>query len=332
MSSTPFRTAFWSLGLACALTLLLALPNPQNVRLALRDAARPPGASAQLAETQTPRPAPVSPVDDPPSSATGIRIASANPAQPLGIDAPAPPSLSPSVAAITGPTQPAASLAPPMSLPSFAESPSVLAQTAPAPPSPGPWEATGSERNIPVPDPAGLQDRRPETSDKPQLDDPWGPLPAAPLARTARPLPPQNDPATASPPNALSIAEAPPSAEDRSIRPAPDRPDFPPLNPPIHVAAPTPAQELIEFTPAESDGRWNIRFRQVPLETLLTTLGQRAGWNVLIDGELADRCSGEFRDIDPGQAFAVMLKLHRCTVNRRGQSLLVSQKVDARYR
>ena len=69
-----------------------------------------------------------------------------------------------------------------------------------------------------------------------------------------------------------------------------------------------------------------FQFEEAPLSNVFRILGEHAGWTVLVEPSVSGTFSGELRDVSAEQAFAVMLKNHRCQLTRRGTFLLVNRR------
>lgn len=70
-----------------------------------------------------------------------------------------------------------------------------------------------------------------------------------------------------------------------------------------------------------------FQFDEAPLANVFRILGEHAGWTVLVEPTVVGTFSGELPNVSAEQAFAVMLKNHRCQLTRRGTFLLVSRRV-----
>jgi len=288
MFPTPFRAAFWALGLAFTMTMVLLVPNPNKIRQALRAQRNPPllpyervllarldqeasseedvesekaPAVSAVAPPEIRKPAPETPKDEPRQP---VRVASADPSATLGLD-------------------PAAEVSPaPVSKPApmpVASEPAVSVKAAPA------ASSDDSALSIPVPDPMHSH-------------------PATPVAGQSGTVPAPFPPATVR-------DEAP------------------------EVAA--AARELMtsygaEVLPGSSPHRWTFRFEDTPLPVVLKTLAGRGGSSVVIDPGITGSFTGQFADSDPLQAFALVIKSHRFTVNRRGSYLLIGVRSEQQIR
>jgi len=82
----------------------------------------------------------------------------------------------------------------------------------------------------------------------------------------------------------------------------------------------------VSISPGETEGQWTFEFQKADLPDVFRTLGQHAGWAVVVSPEVQGKLTATFSDANPEQAFAVVVKNHQCTVNRRGDYILVSPR------
>lgn len=147
-----------------------------------------------------------------------------------------------------------------------------------------------SEPNVPVPDPIGSR----------AIAPPPVPLPSREVSLAT-----------------LHSSEYP-SEESLShavekIAPAPPQPD--------------PLAELgITATPSSQAGRIDFRFDRAPLPKVLEVLGEHAGWPILTTPEIQGEYSAEFPKADAHQILALVIKLHGCSVQRRGPYYLIGKR------
>ncbi|WP_437225271.1 hypothetical protein SH661x_003987 [Planctomicrobium sp. SH661] len=185
MSSIPFRTAFWALGLAFTMTVMLLVPNPQKIRMALharRNAVKFP--YEQTLVTSLDAPTEEAPAEDAPAEEVSdaridlspvmesapVRVASADPSASIGLGesttaAAAPASPSP-VATQEPEAAEAAPLdipvpdpvhrvaAAPMPAPETVEAPLPITRTTEPTPAPPPFPGEVAAVITPVPVPA----------------------------------------------------------------------------------------------------------------------------------------------------------------------------------
>ncbi len=82
------------------------------------------------------------------------------------------------------------------------------------------------------------------------------------------------------------------------------------------------------FFISESDqkGRWTFEFQETELRDALRALGEQIGWTVVVASGVEGTVNSEFIDVDPEQAFAVLVKSNHCSVSRRGDYILIDQR------
>jgi hypothetical protein len=270
------------------MTVLLLLPNPDRIRLALR-AHRVPGllryqqSVVTNADSSKPEPEAKSdavplaiipepssrrtPAETPASKPAPVRVASADPSATLGL----PPVASPLPAA-----------------------PALTPASAPVP--------ENAALSIPVPDPVVRQ-----PAPMPELLVPAAQPDPPVAAKSAAPVKP------AEPVEIQPLAPAAETSEQQALKAY------------LH-------SQGIEIETGERPGRWNFRFEESPLPLALRALGSQAGWTVVVAPEVAGVYSGRFENSDPAQAFAVIVKMHNCSVSRRGNMLLVGLRTTAAQR
>ncbi|WP_437206932.1 hypothetical protein [Planctomicrobium sp. SH664] len=272
------------------MTLLLGIPSPQRVRLAMQAKHKSPqlpfahvlkesgqdapsGQSSPLPEVQSePAQVAAAPVQSAPVNARPLQVASADPSMPLGVTS-APPAAVPA--------------APPMP----------IAEMAP--------------RSIPVPDPVA-PGYHPAAVTQADLMDIKQELLRLQLSMLQREV--KDSQQQIAPPPKLTREE--PAHVARIL----------PLEPETRVAQAAqiaPRPRGVEVVRVEDPARRTFRFIDVPLETVFRTLGEEAGWQVMTTG-VSGNYTGEFVNADPAQAFALMLRANKLTISLRGSYRLVT--------
>jgi hypothetical protein len=324
MSTTPFRTAFWALGLALAMTIILLVPSPQRIRSALRAHRQLPHQRTLLAAL--PRP----------NSVTKSSAAKANQARHIERESELdlPPVAAPSdnvskdsvvetsVSEIPTMESTARSEAPempePVPLPASVRvasadltaplgltgSPTERATATTKAELPNPEEASIS---IPVPEPVSHSQADSDfPQPEPRLPPPMprvlaehmtGPAPAAMATMNTFPPP---FPEPSQPPPGEKKALFLQTREHPAEKPSP--------------AEPPPAR------------RYSFQFEATPIAEVLREIGSQAGWSVIVDPTVQGRYTGEFFDADPAQVFALIVKSYNCSVHRRGAFLLIGSR------
>jgi hypothetical protein len=317
MSTTPFRTAFWALGLALAMTVILLVPSPQRIRSALR-------AHRQLPHQKTlfaalPRPHRLTRHAVP----AARKQASQHEAKPEH-SAPLAAAAVERVAEV------------PVKHPAIAEPVVAKKQSTPetpAAPEPVPLPIPVRVASADLTAPLGLttaprEAPRTSKSDSARSEDSTSlsiPVPE-PLAHSQREMEAPKPLPVLAPPMPPVLAERIPVPEsgapvvaEKKIVPAP----FP------EVAGP-PAEKLAAAAPVS--GRYSFQFEATPIADVLREIGQQAGWSVIVDPAVQGRYTGEFLDADPAQVFALVVKSYNCSVHRRGAFLLIGSRPDDRIR
>jgi len=321
MSTTPFRTAFWALGLALAMTLLLGIPSPQRIKLAMhskKDAQKQPFFHV-LADIFKPRKASGTLKAAPTAIAQAAPVAkpAAAPVEPAPVKStPAP--TAPVIARQEAPEMPAPAVAPvriaaanpsfPLGMP---ESNSTSMSSQPEAPLP----IQQTPRNIPVPEPMRVRESV-NASTQTELVELKQELLRLQVAMLQRDL--------------KESQKAPPMPESVAVK-APVKAEEPQS---LTVAEPsisqasrvTPAIPGVIAIPGTDPQRKTFRFNDVPLATVFKTLGEEAGWQVVVSADVSGNYSGEFVNADPAQAFAVVLRANNLTHNRRGNYFLISPR------
>lgn len=78
--------------------------------------------------------------------------------------------------------------------------------------------------------------------------------------------------------------------------------------------------------------RWNFRFQEAPLANVFKVLGQYQGYTVVVDDGVSGIYSGQFLEADPAQAFAVLVKSRNYRVSRRGNMILLTSSAQGTLR
>jgi len=99
----------------------------------------------------------------------------------------------------------------------------------------------------------------------------------------------------------------------------------------VTPSEPAPAVEMsndpsMSITTGLSPKRWNFRFRDTQIESVFKTLGQYQGYTVVVEDGLSGTYTGQFLEADPAQAFAVLVKSRNCRVSRRGNIILLTRR------
>lgn len=336
MPSTPFRAAFFALGLAFAMTVLLSVPNPHKIRMALRAQREKPllpyervllASQAQNIEED---------VDETPDPVTVLAESKPTATKPIEAS---------SVAAIT-PATPKVAEVPAQEAPVVAQ---VMTPTVATPSNP-PAEAPGSSETrkplqVASADPTATLGLAPAEFPKgeaavPEL--PTIPPMAISAAKPAAPPVPKELPLAAPPAENDSPLSIPvPDPIQRTSRSMPSETAGAVASLPTEKANPTPdTDRLREFYtsngafvhPGELPQTWSFQFEETPLPVVLKLLGKQSGSSIIVDPQVEGNFSGQFTNADPAQVLGMVVKAHRFTVHRRGAYLLIGVRDETSSR
>lgn|GEM_PF-6462607 len=292
------------MGLAFAMSILLAIPNPSKIRMALR------------AHRQ--KPVPVSEQTLLASKTKADKRPSAKPSEPPAEQVTEPlPTLAKQESAEPHRSEP---------LQEPAKRPIQVASSNPS----ASLEMTAPELPAAVPAPVTK-----ELGTIPPLE-----IAAVPQPVPA-PVPPElnANPVVPSGPPVLTIPVPDPIQQtSRSLTTAPAFPldvEEPAIIGPASVGlsnsntAAAVSQHGADVRPGNTPKTWTFHFNKTPLPIVLRLLGDQAGSSILVEPEIDGTFTGEFFDADPAQVLAMVVKAHRFSVSRRGGYLLIGIRDDA---
>lgn len=345
MSSIPFRTAFWALGLSFMLAVMLLIPNPKKIRMALHakrtpvllphqvelaanDSSQIDSKSDASSEETVTEPAPLSVA----AQRRRDRALRSSTASVSRQEASADQTATTSVAEVTTPA-PVSPKRDSQPVRVASSDPTATLGYMPAPTTVLPLTTKVEEEPVPAPQSMPVEANSVASTDSNTLS-----IPVPEVTPTL--------PATkVSPRGELPAAEmktipqaAPVPVKVTEVTPPP----FPPtLNPPQAHAEPmtksepspvvTALAELseddsISITAASAPNRFHYRFEKSPIENVFKTLGKQQGYTVILTNYAEAEYTGQMLDVDPAQAFAAIVKTHNYSVSRRGKLLLLSPR------
>lgn len=86
------------------------------------------------------------------------------------------------------------------------------------------------------------------------------------------------------------------------------------------------SSEGIDIRPGERPATWSYRFEDAPIASVLNVLAEHSGSTIILDPNVAGDFSGQFTDADPMQVLAMVIKSRQYTVSRRGTYLLIGTR------
>lgn len=356
MSTSTFRTAFWVLGVAFGLTVLLVVPNPERLRFAKRaeqrqelphqatllvqqsnPGERPAAASSSAAENPwESRPAPL----DASLAQRNRTVGTSGPVTSLPDESLLEDSPQSSPPLRVASANPQATLGTPpidgrlasifdrseaSEVPQWAAQPNATTRDD---------HRHRSELEIRVPDPIEMQSPAAtgslpdETLIAPSISQSHGPVPSATGTigdpwRSPDPVDTQSSTvrAPASSAAGLRIAATPTSSQNRT--PTLSKQQEYELQ---RSAISWRTEPRIEIVTGDEFGTWTFRFDNAPLPHVLQALGDYAGRPVVVSPQLQGRYTGEFLNADPMQLLAILIRLHDCSVDRCGKYFVVESR------
>ena len=80
---------------------------------------------------------------------------------------------------------------------------------------------------------------------------------------------------------------------------------------------------VIRAIPSETPERWSFEFRNAPVSEVLVKLGEHAGTEVVVEAGIDDVYSRDFKNVDPRQALASVVKTFGFGVDVRGDYIFI---------
>ena len=337
MPNSPFRTAFWALSLAMVLIISLTVANPR----ALRSFSNP-----NLASTADPGHHSESPSDQvfarPTQNTDSGSLASPEHVSALTSEGDRPPGVTPGV--LPEPTSPYASTPIRVALADPSRSLGLEASAVPMStvqtPHSDSWNRSESEQplSIPVPVPEELanQSEPNARSEFQMLQQELQHLRIAVIQEELARIR-QEQPQTAVPEvqaelslirtNLTDVNTTVERIEDtvgsHDVRLAEILTHIQPTATEPEPSQPAPVEPTYRVQPGETSQRWTFEFQQTPLPEVFQLLGDQLGWNVVWSGKIEGAFTGNFSNADPEQVFAIVLKSSGCSVDYRGNYVMV---------
>lgn len=127
----------------------------------------------------------------------------------------------------------------------------------------------------------------------------------------------------------VKVTDVTPPPFPATLSPSKTTPEQAPKNEPssvVNALAELSDDESISIVAASAPNRFHYRFDKSPLENVFKALAKQQGYTVILTNHVEGEYTGQMLDVDPAQAFAAIVKTHNYSVSRRGNLLLLSPK------
>lgn len=351
MSSIPFRTAFWALGLSFMLAVMLLIPNPKKIRMALH-AQRTPVVLPHRIELAANESNPSDSNSDASSEETVTDKKAVTESAPLSVaaqrrrdralrgsaasasrqEASAEKTATTSVAEVTTPA-PVSPKRDSQPVRVASSDPTATLGYMPAPTTVLPLTTKSEAESSPTPMQAPVETKTTASTDSDSLSIPvpaltpnvaakqvasLGEIPAVEMTPAPQPTPVPAKVTEVTPPPFPPTLNPPHAHADRISKSEP--------SPVVTALAELSEDESISITAASAPNRFHYRFEKSPIENVFKALGKQQGYTVILTNYSEGEYTGQMLDVDPAQAFAAIVKTHNYSVSRRGKLLLLSPR------